>query len=339
MRRLTYGVLTATLTASLFSCSEQQKNIVSPSPSSIDACANIEGIQSDVPPGVQVEDGNCDLCANLPGFQPVVPERHSRNPEAWTCTPVPDTPKPVVTVEFSGAGDIYDQGSQASETTGALLPPGGLVFTLGDNAYPDGSDRDFEGYDRTRWGANKGRTRPTAGNHEYHTRDAAVYFRYFGIAPDGYYAFMHGDWLVIALNTNAEANISSELSWLEGILAAFGGKCALAYGHHPWRTSGPNRDIGHMEAFAGVLQRYKAEMLLSGHNHNYERFEQENGLLQIVAGTGGHRQLYDFPFPQPSSRVRIREYGIVKLKLSTNGYHGEFVTQGGARDMFEGLCR
>lgn len=342
--RLAAGVIAA-LTASLFACSSEQRSELLTSPSPSDLCINLEGEQLKVPSGVQINELGCDLCVDVEGMQTAVPDGYTRNPETWTCTAkqqLPPLPKPITTVEFSGAGDIYDSNSNASESTGQLLLPGGLVFTLGDHAYPDGSDSDFAGYDRTSWGANKWRTRPTPGNHEYHTKDAAGYFKYFGAAahaPDGYYAFMHDDWLIIALNTNPQANLSAELTWLESVLAAFNGACALAYGHHPWRSSGPNRDIGHMEAFASTLKRYHAEMLLSGHNHHYERFEPSEGLVQIVAGTGGHRLLYGFPFVQPGSLVREQKYGVVRLLLSTGKYEGEFGGLGGRLDRFHDVCR
>lgn len=80
-----------------------------------------------------------------------------------------------------GAGDIGFCGLEGAALTASLLDQiPGMVFTLGDNAHPNGSSRDFaECYDPW-WGRHKSRTRPTPGNHEYHTPGAAGYFAYFG---------------------------------------------------------------------------------------------------------------------------------------------------------------
>src|SRR6185436_17437968 len=91
--------------------------------------------------------------------------------------------------------------------TAALLDAiPGTVFTLGDNAYPDGTAADFANcYDPT-WGRHKSRTRPTAGNHEYNTPGAAPYYAYFGAAAGdpakGYYSYDLGDWHIVVLNSN-----------------------------------------------------------------------------------------------------------------------------------------
>src|SRR5215207_2999552 len=100
------------------------------------------------------------------------------------CTMAVLTAAPGVgqtTVTLVGAGDIascsYDQDRA---TANLLANVSGTVFTLGDNAYPDGTAAQFQNcYDPT-WGAQKSRTKPSVGNHEYHTPDATGYFGYFG---------------------------------------------------------------------------------------------------------------------------------------------------------------
>jgi acid phosphatase type 7 len=81
------------------------------------------------------------------------------------------------------AGDIADCTREDDEATAKLV--GGIegtVLTLGDNAYPDSTAQDFEECYEPSWGQFKARTRPSPGNHEYHTEGASAYFDCFGDA-------------------------------------------------------------------------------------------------------------------------------------------------------------
>jgi hypothetical protein len=85
------------------------------------------------------------------------------------------------TAVLVGAGQIADSTKPNSPYTANLLDTiPGTVFTLGDNAYDDGSatafTREYDPY----WGRQKARTRPTPGNHDWETAGAAGYFGYFG---------------------------------------------------------------------------------------------------------------------------------------------------------------
>jgi acid phosphatase type 7 len=81
------------------------------------------------------------------------------------------------TVTLVGAGDIAGCDFKHDSKTARLLGRiPGTAFTLGDNVYPEGTRSQFRDcYDPT-WGNYKKRTRPTAGNHEYHTSGAKPYF-------------------------------------------------------------------------------------------------------------------------------------------------------------------
>ena len=123
------------------------------------------------------------------------------------------------------AGDIAACHSGDDEVTARLLSNiRGTVLTLGDNAYEDGTPEEFaECYDSS-WGRYKARTKPTPGNHEYHTQGAEGYFDYFADAagdPDeGYYSYDLGAWHMVALNSNCQevggcGDASPQVRWLE----------------------------------------------------------------------------------------------------------------------------
>ena len=102
---------------------------------------------------------------------------------AVLLTAEPGVGKKKRTVTLVGAGDIARCDSSADRATAKLLRRiSGTVFTLGDNAYPDGTRSQFRDCYGPTWGKYKKRTKPAVGNHEYHIRGARPYFDYFGSA-------------------------------------------------------------------------------------------------------------------------------------------------------------
>jgi hypothetical protein len=259
-----------------------------------------------------------------------------------------------------GAGDIAECGSDGDEATAAVLDGiEGTVFTAGDNAYGDGSDEDYaECYDPS-WGRHKTRTRPVAGNHEYNTDGASGYFNYFGEAagdPDkGYYSYDLGDWHVVVVNSNCDEidgcdEGSPQEQWLRADLAASTKACTVAMWHHPLFTSGDEHGPSEeMQPIYQALYDANAEVVLSGHNHQYERFapqdangqlDEARGLREFVVGMGG-ANLYGFDDPMPNSEVRNDDtYGVMKMSLHPDGYDWEFVPAAGGTftDTGSGTC-
>ena len=249
------------------------------------------------------------------------------------------------------AGDIADCRSEGAEATAELLEGiDGTVLTLGDHAYPDGSAEDFEEcYDPT-WGRFEDRTKPSPGNHEYDTEEAEGYFDYFGKAagePDkGYYSYDLGAWHLVALNSNCE-EVSGcdaeapQVRWLKADLAANDDKsCTLAYMHHPRFSSGGKHGNTHyIKPLWEALYEAGADLVLSGHEHNYERFAPQNpggradperGIRGFVVGTGGGKGLYPIVDPIANSEVHNdNTYGVLKLTLRQEGYEWRFVPVGG----------
>jgi acid phosphatase type 7 len=228
-----------------------------------------------------------------------------------------------------GAGDIascnYNRDyytAQVVESTIASANAPVTVFTLGDNAYPDGSANQFKNcYDPTWGGSHLGErsditlkivnpsmwtlTRPAVGNHEYRTQGASTYFGYFGAEKagaldKGYYSYDRGSWHIIVLNSNCSevggcGASSPQGKWLKQDLAAHPASCTAAAFHHPLFTSS-TADTNIVRPFWTTLYNAGAEVILSGHAHYYERFAPQRpdgtlastyGIREFVVGTGG----------------------------------------------------
>ena len=248
-----------------------------------------------------------------------------------------------------GAGDIADCSDLAgAEATAKLLEANpGTVMALGDLAYPNGAPEDFKCYDKT-WGRVKTRTRPAVGNHEFHSKGATYYFEYFGPAAGdpktGYYSYDLGSWHVIVLNSECKEvggcqEGSPQEKWLREDLAAHPAGCTLAYFHKPRFSSGLNHgDDLEVTPLWQALYDYNAELVLNGHDHDYERFapqdpngkaDPKRGIREFVVGTGGknHRE---FGTAKPNSEVRDNTaFGVLKLTLKATGYDWQFLPEAG----------
>ena len=233
-----------------------------------------------------------------------------------------------------------------------------VVLALGDNQYSNGSLGKFAFSYGPAWGRVKPITRPTPGNHEYETEGAAGYFRYFGKAAGppgrGYYSFDLGRWHLISLNSNCSeigscGRSSRQEGWLRRDLARHRTKCTLAYWHHPRFSSGRNGNHASVAGLWKTLYDAGADVVLTGHDHDYERFapldptgrvDRARGIRGFVVGTGG-KSHYGFRSPQPGSRVRdSTSFGVLALTLKPAGYDWRFVPAVGTfTDRGSATCR
>lgn len=285
--------------------------------------------------------------------------------------PVPVAVEAVADPVIAAAGDIACDPSSSSfnggngtssncrqKATAALLTANlAAVLPLGDNQYYCGSLAAFNGSYDLSWGARKAITRPAVGNHEYLTQGgtgcdttnggAAGHFAYFGANAGtpgaGWYSFDVGAWHLIALNSNCgdaggcSAN-SPQGKWLATDLAAHRTVCTLAYWHIPLFSSG-GRAASNSKAFWDQLYAAGADVILTGHDHTYERFARQApngvadpvaGIREFVVGTGGANHT-SLSTTVANSEVRnSNTYGVLRLTLHATSYDWQFVPESGA---------
>jgi Calcineurin-like phosphoesterase len=244
-----------------------------------------------------------------------------------------------------GAGDIAQCGQSLTnaQRTGDVLRaiPDAAVFAAGDDAYPDGSPTHFaQCYDPT-WGSFKSRTYPAPGNHDHGTPNLAGYFGYFGPrAPAANYSFDLGAWHVASLDSGEDgtaAEFAAAAAWLERDLQSTSARCIAAFWHHPRFSSGVHGNNPGAAAVWRVLLHHHADVILNGHDHDYERFEPQNengqaspdGLRQFVIGTGGGALRPFFRGRANSAARDNRHYGVLLLALHPASYEWAFVATDG----------
>jgi hypothetical protein len=288
------------------------------------------------------------------------------SPATFALTTPPSQP-PTDPVLLA-AGDIADCFSEGDEATADILDdyPSALVTTLGDNAYENGTPEEFANCFEPTWGRAKSRIRPTVGDHEYHTPSAAGYFAYFNtqLAPfgstattKGYYSYNVGSWHVVVLNSNcAEVGGcgpgSPQEQWLRADLAANPTTCTLGTVAGPrFSSGGRHGNEDSMQPFWQALYDHGADLVLSGDDHDFERFSPQtpSGLLDLaggitgfVVGTGGQSHyLFSGGTLKANSEVRNDDsFGVLKLTLHASSYEWEFLPEAGKTftDVGSRLC-
>jgi calcineurin-like phosphoesterase family protein len=243
------------------------------------------------------------------------------------------------------AGDIASCHLPGDERTAALLDKHrGTVLTLGDNAYEDGTSTEFQHCYRPSWGRHKRRIRPAPGNHDYNTEGASGYFAYYGKAAGpgrrGYYSFDLGDWHIVSLNSERDtAADGAQVRWLRRDLARSEAGCVLAYWHRPRWSAGRYGDDTRMAALWDALYDARADVVLAGHDHTYQRFppmnkqgaaEGRRGIRSFVVGTGGaspHKLRPD----RRRHAAKAGTWGVLKLMLYPRRYAWRFLPVAGGR--------
>jgi hypothetical protein len=242
------------------------------------------------------------------------------------------------------------------------------VLTLGDTVYecgqPDGFARSFG----PSFGRMKPIIHPAIGNHEYgnacHKDDPSPYFSYFGAAAgkNGWYSYDVGGWHFIALNSECHYGQgayqvggcdarSPQVAWLVRDLATHRPACTLAYWHEPRFSSGEHGDAQQMGYVWNLLARAHVDIVLSGHNHDYERFDpigvtpegqvqpalSPSGIREFVVGTGG-RNYYPFAAPSLHGEPFRNDsaFGVLSLTLQPNGYTWSFHSIGSSTPLDQG---
>ena len=294
----------------------------------------------------------------MPSVVAVSPARATVSPTARAQPPASNQTD-AAAVTLVAAGDIGRCDSTLDDATGALaasLP--GVVATLGDTAYPDGTTQQLEECFGGSWGGLKDRIRfAVTGNHDIHTDGGEPLQAYMGSAAarDGRTWFSDdlGAWHIVVLDGNCGllgdlcGSESDQARWLSEDLAASSARCTLALLHQPRFSSGQHGDDRALDSFWDELYGADAEMVLAGHDHDYERFApqapdgtpDEKGLVEIIVGTGG-ADLEGFEEARPNSLVRLDDaHGVLELTLRPDSWSFRFVDIAGiVRDVGDGSC-
>lgn len=257
---------------------------------------------------------------------------------------------------YNGGNGTATQCRQKAVSGMVLARRPSALVMLGDAQYENGTLAKYQASYAPSWGRLKSVTKPVLGNHEWRTSGAAGHNAYFG-NPAHYYAWNPAPgWRAYVLEstchysvTGACAPSSRQLDWLRRDLAANPRACVLAAWHHPRWSAGKHGDSPNTSALYRVLQDARAEVVLGGHDHNYQRFQprradgavSSTGLRQFVVGTGGKELTPLRTSPGAlATRGLTQRHGALFLTLRPSGYDWSFVdVTGVTRDRGSAGCR
>ncbi len=217
---------------------------------------------------------------------------------------------------LAAAGDIIGNctgsscGYRKTATVIKSLDPT-TVLALGDISNRSGWASDYTSRFNSSWGVFKAKIRPVPGNHDYLATGAKNYFNYFGAAanpPRGYYSFDVGTWHIIAINSNCS------------------------------KVGGCGAGSAQEKPIFQDLYNARADVVLSGHSHDYERFARQNnasqrddanGIRQFVVGTGGSFFTRFFSIKPNSQKRNNNTFGVLRMTLGAGSYSWKFLPVAG----------
>jgi hypothetical protein len=188
-------------------------------------------------------------------------------------------------------GNGSDEARKVADLIAADRPR--RVLYLGD-VYEHGTPQDFHARFATVYARLARRMDPTPGNHDWghHRVGYDPYWRSIkGRRVPHRYAFTTGGWRIISLNSETPDD-AGQLAFLRRELRRATSTCVLAFMHRPRFNAGMHRDEQLDVDRIWRSLRGKAALLLSGHDHDLQRFRPIGGTVQLVIGAGG-RERYD----------------------------------------------
>jgi 3',5'-cyclic AMP phosphodiesterase CpdA len=239
-------------------------------------------------------------------------------------------------VAFLAAGD-YGVGGSAELSLGRAMQrydarnSADMLVLLGDNDYTESPARFSANWRATfGWARRSGlRVAGVIGNHDYHLGRGRYEFGLLGM-PRSYYVRTVGDAQLFFLDSNTVTD--RQTAWLEQQLAASSAIWKIAVFHHPpYTCGGHSGDPRVQKRWVPLFERYGVQLVLSGHDHNYQRFAARNGVTYVVDGGGAARlyPLHRCPASYPA-RVRGRvEHGFLYLAATAERLDGYAITTGG----------
>jgi hypothetical protein len=281
--------------------------------------------------------------------------------ELVTAGPVPPPgPAPPADVVVTAAGDYASSGTDPESIAAmsqVIAAKPQLHLGLGDYNYGD-IDTILTGFDRI-WGPKPAglfaKFRPTAGpTHDVTSCTDARYEDYWGRPAMKGYGFDLGAWHIVSLPSAAyryDCDTDGVLAWLKNDLAASTARCTLAFWHEPyWTNPTPTHArTTAVKPWVQALYDADAELILSGHQHDYQRFapqdpndhiDRARGLREFVVGTGG---VSHYPFSGTAPNIEAQNdntWGALKLTLKATGYDWRFLPAAGGAftDSGAGTC-
>ncbi|MDS3862491.1 metallophosphoesterase [Thermosynechococcaceae cyanobacterium BACA0444] len=240
---------------------------------------------------------------------------------------------------------VADTGTGAAgqyEVANAMLAwyklnPFSLVTLAGDNIYNDGEmEKIGPNFEKPYQGLLQAGVKFYAclGNHDIRTHNGEGQIRYPGFNMGGrYYTFTQGPVQFFALDTNRGNHWDAQLAWLKEQLSKSRAAWKVVFGHHPIYSSGIyGTNPAMVEQFAPLFEKYRVQLYINGHEHDYERSHPIKGTTYLTVGAGAGIRPVDRSgwTAYSASRLSFASLDVManQLIIHTVGTDGQVFDQG-----------
>ena len=236
-----------------------------------------------------------------------------------------------------GTGDDGQAGIAAQILRDHKASPLDLVIAVGDNIYPDGGGRHFaKKFERPYSGLIREGVKFHAvlGNHDVKDgRTDQCHYPHFNMSGQCYYTVKKGDGLAEFFMMDSTDFDATQAGWLEGVLKESTAKWKIAVFHHPIYSSGQTHgsDLGLRRVIEPLLTRYGVNVVLSGHDHTYERVKPQQGIQYFVTGAGGKVRKGDINMRSPFRDMSFdNDNHYMQMEIDDKQISFQAITRGGA---------
>lgn len=203
--------------------------------------------------------------------------------------PFPPGGEPALRIAVAGdvgyANDRVERTARAIAAAGAT-DPYDVLLLLGDNVYPTGDPARLQETVFTPFGPvldAGAELVAILGNHDVKEGNADAHVAALGM-PGRWYARTFGDVTLVGLDSTDPEN-PAQRAWLEATLAAASTPWKIVAVHHPPYSAGyQGSSLDARSAFSPLFERYGVQLVLSGHEHDYQRFRPVGGVTYVVSG-------------------------------------------------------
>jgi 3',5'-cyclic AMP phosphodiesterase CpdA len=252
------------------------------------------------------------------------------------ATPAKDKIKFIAIGDF-GTGDDNQTGIAAQMLRDHKTSPLDFVIAVGDNIYPDGGGRHFvKKFERPYAGLIREGVKFHAvlGNHDVRDgRGDQCRYPLFNMDGQCHYTVKKGDGLAEFFMIDSTAFDMNQAGWLEGVLKESAAKWKIAVFHHPIYSSGEEHgsDLSLRSRIEPLLTRYGVNVVLSGHDHTYERVKPQQGVQYFVTGAGGKVRPGDVNMGSPFREMSYdRENHYLQMVIEDQQINFQTITRSGA---------
>jgi tartrate-resistant acid phosphatase type 5 len=282
---------------------------------------------------------------------PAAPEHTALTADA-PCKPLELATGPGSVTRIGVIGDYGFRGPPEEAVARWVLSQNpDVVITTGDNNYPNGEAETIDAnigqfygslicpY-RGRYGPGSEVNRffPALGNHDWITRQAKPYLDYFTLPHnERYYDVVLGNVHLFVVDSDEQepdgiTADSVQARWFKARVKASSAPFKVFTFHHPPFSTGSHGSTPEMR---WPFHEWGVDVVLTGHDHHYERSEHE-GVIHVVNGLGG-RSIYPIQERKQNENVAFNsQFGAQLLEVTPTQLRSRFYTvQGDLVDEFE----